>query len=330
LEFSNTVQDSDEDLTPTQLNFNRTTVSTEAPASPVSRRHPMSNFEHQSNRFHTLQDALREADEAESITYQDIVNFLRMTYDPAASHPPSGTNLNDDADVVFSLSSAVLPLNENSGWSTRDNSPQKCETISEHDENESRPASPTLGPVYQSTSNLTLGAESTRGSLRPYLQPAAAFMARDALSNINHAGGPHEHEEEEEEEEEDDNNDININNKEKSVLAPEGDHDIVLRPHNRPAPSSASSTSSEAFSFVPSVDRIAAAAANQQHGEAPRGVMIQSPTFTLGDLPARTPSQQHCRASSPRRPPHPAAMRRSKKRKSSISYYEFLRGSLAN
>jgi hypothetical protein len=241
IESVQAAHDSDEDRTPTQLTFTNEAFSNAISNIAVGRHRALLDMEIQANRHNTLRDALSEADDTASITYQDIVNFLRISYDPQQAVVPAPGR--DDRNFIISPSSAVLPRNEgDSSPSTRKNSPLKCETVDETPEDASRPPNPALPTI---SSQISLGAESTRFSLRPYLQPAAAFMARSAPRTITSDGGLFAAEQEKDRDDDDDE---------------EEDKDAG---HRRPSPPSPPSTCSaalsEEYSFVPSVVRVTAA-----------------------------------------------------------------------
>ncbi|KAL1962156.1 hypothetical protein VTN77DRAFT_502 [Rasamsonia byssochlamydoides] len=130
----------------------------------VRRRPIPSNAEYRANRYHTVQSAL--AEESYSILFQDIIGFLQLPSDPDSIQPVESQNHDSVEEVSLSSSAADRDL---SGLPGLQQYPSRARSIETQD-SLPQPA----GPVR----------ESTRASIRPYLQPVAAFMARSSVSSI--------------------------------------------------------------------------------------------------------------------------------------------------
>lgn len=120
------------------------------------RRRPIpANSEYRANRYHTVL-----ADESSSIPYHDIIGFLQ--FDPIQD----GQDQNDDEGSEAALSSVA------------------DQTLSDLPDLQRSPRARSVETQSNQPSPTAPVRDSARASIRPYLQPVAAFMARGSVSSV--------------------------------------------------------------------------------------------------------------------------------------------------
>ncbi|KAL1988339.1 hypothetical protein VTN96DRAFT_10022 [Rasamsonia emersonii] len=185
-----------------------TTLANEDATDSIAlvRRRPIpENAEYRANRYHTV-----VADENSSVLYQDIIGFLQF------DQIQDDQDQNEEQDSEDSLSSVA---------------DRNLSDLPDLQRFPSAPSTETQGSQPSPTAPVR---ESTRASIRPYLQPVAAFMERGSVSS---ADSQSDVDNEEAEQEEVEHEEMDDEGEWEDVDEEEPDDEVTTEGNQRPSES---------------------------------------------------------------------------------------------